>query len=57
MDANSLMAKFFFFGRVGWGGGRVCWARDQFKQQVTEGVHWFQWQMLFTIMYKQNNHS
>ena len=28
-----------------------CW------QEVIEEVHWFQRQMLFTIMYKQNNHS
>ena len=61
MDANTLMPFFFFFffeGGVGvgvWGCG-LCCARDQLKQQVIE-VQRFQRQMLFTIMYKQNNHS
>ena len=44
-----LDGNFIFF----WGGG----ARDQLKQQVIEGVHQFQRQMLLTLMYKQNNHS
>ena len=60
MDANTLMPFFFFFLRGGGGGGvggcGLCCARDQLKQQVIE-VHRFQRQMLFTIMYKQNNHS
>ena len=47
MDANTLMATLFF-----WGG-----PRHQLKQQVIEGVHQFQRQMLLTLMYKQNNHS